>query len=154
MDQLWINDDLQFNFSGRYFPTSFGSQVGLEFYFKTPDFNLFLAPHINQNKNNTFLGIEAMIYEKPVKIGKQRFLATGRVILDAQPKNQNFTENVSTFTGLAGGQVSWRIGKIWYPYIALEGKTRGWVAGNVFLAQQASLKVGVSARIQYEYPGI
>jgi hypothetical protein len=153
MDKIWINDDLQFNFSGRYYPTSFGNQVGIEFYIKTSNYKLFIAPHLNQNKNSSFMGIEAMIYEKPIKIARMRFLATGRVILDTQPKNQRFDEINTEFVGFAGGQIAFKIGKIFYPFVSVEGKTRGWVAGNAFLNQQASFKVGLSARIHYEYPG-
>lgn len=141
-----LGDNKSFNFSGRYYPTSFGSQIGLELYYKTSRYNLFVAPHINRNKSHTFFGVEAMAYEQSFSLSGLKFLGTVRTILDMQPKNQEFQTSGTSFTGLIGGRLSLRASRNFYPYVTIEGKTKGWIAGNPFLDDNVSVKLGLSAR--------
>lgn len=146
VDKINIGKGRGFNFSGRYYPTSFGAQTGLELYYQTDKYNIFLAPHLNNNKSNSFFGLEAMLYEQPLSLLGMDFLGTLRVIADLQPKNQLFNTGSSSFTGLLGGRLSWKAGKHFYPYLALDAKNRGWIAGNAFLDGNISVKLGLSAR--------
>lgn len=145
-DKISIGGNKSFNFSGRYYPTSFGGQAGLELYYQTEKYNLFVAPHLNRNKSNTFFGLEAMLYEHPFSVAGHDFLGTVRVIADLQPKDQLFQTRKASFTGLFGGRLSWQAGKHFFPYVALDAKNKGWIAGNAFLDDNISVKLGLAAR--------
>ena len=137
------------NFSLRYYPTSFGNSIGLDLLLSTPKYNIFVSPHINQNLSHTFGGVEAMIFEYPVKLAGQQFLATVDVIADIQPKDQSFFTAKAAFTCYANASVRWQATKILYPYIGISGKNKGWIRGNPFLKEQFGCEVGLSARFNY-----
>lgn len=139
-------EKLRANFSGRYYPTSFGNSVGVDFMINKGDLNIFVAPHINQNFNNNFPEIEALIYEYPIQIGDNNFLATPRTIIGLQPENQEFMTSNGDFFGLASLDLFWEVNKYFLPFIAMEGKTKGWTKGNVFIDKQISFKLGLSGR--------
>jgi hypothetical protein len=149
MDKIRLQNGNSFNFSGRYYPTSFGNQIGLELYYQTPQFNIFIAPHINQNETHNFIGIEALLFEKPIKIANQKFLTISRIIADLQPQNQAFKTDKAAFTGLISEQITWKVGKYIYPFLSIEAKNKGWIAGNAFLDEKFSIKMGLSTRFDY-----
>jgi hypothetical protein len=149
INEIKLKNDVSFNFSGRYYPTSFGNQIGIDLFFKNSKYNIFVSPHLNQNYENNFFGIEAMVFEKPVKIKQHQFLATARVVADLQPKNQRFKTSSADFTGLAELNVIWKASKHFYPYISVEAKSKGWIAGNAFLDERISIKAGLSVRFNY-----
>lgn len=138
------------NFSFRYYPTSFGNSLGLDLMLKTRKYNFFVSPHINQNYSHNFPGIEAMLFEYPVIAGNQRFLTTVDIIANLQPQNQSFFTKASSFTGYASANVKWRASKIFYPYIGISGKTKGWIKGNPFLGQKLGFEMGLSGRFNYQ----
>ena len=90
-----------------------------------------------------------MIFEYPVKLAGQQFLATVDVIADIQPKDQSFFTAKAAFTCYANASVRWQATKILYPYIGISGKNKGWIRGNPFLKEQFGCEVGLSARFNY-----
>jgi|694.fasta_scaffold68697_3 hypothetical protein len=149
INEIKLKNDASFNFSGRYYPTSFGNQIGIDLFFKNSKFNIFVSPHLNQNYENNFFGIEAMIFEKPVKIKQHQFLTTTRIVADLQPKNQSFKTSSADFTGLVELNMIYKASKHFYPYVSFEAKSKGWIAGNAFLDERFSIKAGLSVRFNY-----
>jgi len=141
-------DKLRGNFSGRYYPTPFGNTIGLDLMVSKGKYNIFLSPHLNQNYENSFPGIEAMLYEYPISYGKYNFLATPRIIVGTQPENLAFMTSEGQFFGLVSLDLIWELNKYIHPFLAFEGKTKGWMKGNVFLEDQVSFEVGLSARFR------
>jgi hypothetical protein len=149
INEINLKNGASFNFSGRYYPTSFGNQIGIDLFFKNAKYNIVVSPHLNQNYENNFFGIEAMIFEKPVKIKQHQFLATTRVVADLQPKNQSFKTSSADFTGLIELDLIYKASKHFFPYISFEAKSKGWIAGNAFLNEHYSIKAGLSFRLNY-----
>ncbi|MBS1771247.1 MAG: hypothetical protein JST82_00200 [Bacteroidetes bacterium] len=137
--------------AGRYYPTSFGNSIGIDLMTSISKYNIFVSPHLNQNLSHNFPGIEAMLFEYPVKMGNQKFLATVDVIADLQPKDQSFFTATGAFTGYANIMLKWKANKFIYPYIGVSGKTKGWVRGNPFLDDKMGFEFGLSARFNYKY---
>lgn len=48
------NASSKFNFSFRYYPTSFGNQLGLSLFLASGKYNIILTPSLNQNYSHTF----------------------------------------------------------------------------------------------------
>lgn len=149
INEIKLKNGASFNFSGRYYPTSFGNQIGIDLFFKNSKYNIFVSPHLNQNYQNNFFGIEAMVFETPVKINQHQFLTTTRVVADLQPKNQSFKTSSADFTGLIEINLIYKASKHLYPYISFEAKSKGWIAGNAFLDERYSVKAGLSVRFNY-----
>lgn len=140
---------LKGNFSFRYFPTSFGATMGIDLLVKTPEYNIFLAPHFNRNYKNYFPGIEIMLFEYPVQAFGQKLLTTVDVIADMQPASQSFFTSKSRFAGYINANLKWKASKILYPFVSVNGKTYGWVKGDPFIKSRAGFEVGLSARVNY-----
>jgi hypothetical protein len=95
--------------------------------------------------NSPFFGVEGAIIDKPYL--DDRLLLSGRSLIWTQPKNQSFTTDKASLGGMVSIRSSYKIGH-WLPYLEIEGKTNGWVMGNVFLEDNISLRCGVNLRIE------
>jgi hypothetical protein len=133
------------SFAVRHLLTPFGNDINLDIFYQTPKNKFFFALHNYNNLNSSFFGLEGAIIDKPFLSNK--LLVSGRSMVWTQPKNQSFLTNQASFGGMLSIRGSYALG-CWSPYIALEGKTRGWVMGNVFLEENLSLNMGISLRMQ------
>ncbi len=134
------------SFAVRHLLTSFGNDISLDIFYQTPKHNLFFTLHNYNNRDNAFWGLEASILDK--RVINDKLLVSGRSMLWAQPKNQSFQTSESSLGGLVGLRGAYEVGEIWFPYLELEAKTKGWVMGNVFLEENISVRAGLSARIK------
>jgi len=130
------------NFAFRYYATSFGNQLGLNLMAKKGKYNFFLNPALNQNLHHSFPSLEAMLIDYPVT---PKVLVTTRLMAWSQPKNQEFQTSEGQAGGLVSATVNYRAG-VFFPYTTLTYKTKGWVAGNVFLDNKFDVKLGVGVR--------
>ncbi len=133
------------SFAVRHLLTPFGNDISLDVFYQTPKNNLFLALHNYNNMNSSFFGIEGAIIDKSYL--DNRLLFSGRSIIWIQPKNQSFTTDKASLGGMLSIRSSYRVGH-WFPYLEIEGKTNGWVMGNVFLENNISLRCGINLRIK------
>jgi hypothetical protein len=133
------------SFAVRHLLTSFGNDISLDVFYQSPKHNLFFSLHNYNNLNASFWGVEGAIIDK--KLWQDKLLISGRTMIWTQPKNQSFTANESSFGGLLNLRGSYSFGK-WLPYLEFEGKTKGWVMGNVFLEDNISLRCGLTIRIE------
>ncbi len=138
------------NFAFRYYPTSFGNVLGLELLYQSPDYNLRFCAHVNQNYENDFPGFEAELFEKPISVAGDGLLTTIRIVADLQPKDQGFFTSEMAFVGSVGATLERQMSKNFFPYIAVQGKTKGWIRGNEFLGENISIGVGLSSRFGLE----
>lgn len=133
------------NFAVRHLLTSFGNDISLDVFYQSPTNNLFFSLHNFNNLSTSFWGLEASIIDK--KYLKDKLLLSSKYMIWIQPKNQSFTSPEGSLGGLINLRGSYSFGN-WFPYVELEGKTKGWVMGNVFLEDNVSLKCGFSFRIE------
>ncbi|GHU84459.1 hypothetical protein FACS189473_1900 [Spirochaetia bacterium] len=138
---------LKGNFAVYHYLTSFGSDVPVQIFLKKAPFNMLFTWHSYQNYHTYFPAIEAQLFEFPLQFTpKFGLLLSPRVLLGAQPKNQEFRTSAPEFLGLFGLRVDFVIDKHILPFIDFSVKTAGWVAGNEYLNANASVKLGVSLR--------
>jgi hypothetical protein len=143
-------DDIRGNFALRYSPTSFGNVLGLELFYQSSAVNLRVGLHLNQNYEHGFPGIEVELFEKPIPVADRVLLATIHLVADLQPRDQGFFTSEMSFAGLLGTTLALQVGKNFYPYLAVEGKTEGWMRGNEFLEEKISVELGLSTRFGLE----
>ena len=135
-----------FNFAVRHMLNSFGNDISINMYAKVGKWNCVLIPHFSNNFVRTFPSIEAQLIEFPYTYAGNQFLLSPKVILGTQPKNLEFKNRKAQFLGYLGCRADWVNKSIFYPWIELDAKTKGWIAGNEFQGSNISLRLGVSAR--------
>ncbi|HOF16969.1 MAG TPA: hypothetical protein PLF32_04295 [Bacteroidales bacterium] len=133
------------NFAIRHLLTPFGNDIALDVFYQTPEYNFFFALHNYNNLHKSFFGLECAIIDQAFL--QNKLLISGRTMLWIQPKEQAFLAKKASFGGMLGFRASYGI-KCWYPYIAVEGKTGGWLMGNPFLEKNISMNMGISLRIK------
>ncbi len=136
------SNPLLFNFAFSYYPTSFGSQVGLNLLLKTGNFNWIVAPTINKNLDHNFPSLDMALFEYPIG---DKMLVSPRFMLWAQPEDQSFYTDQAQVGGLVSSKISYKLGNF-YPYVNMGYKTEGWAAGEVFLEKRFSMDLGIMAR--------
>ena len=144
---IHLKNDYYFNFAVRHFLTSFGDDISLNVFLQTRNSNLIFRYHHANNYNKNFPSIEAELFEKPFGFLELDFLLSPRIIAGFQPKNQSFFTEESEFLGYAGCRIDW-VSNWVHPWVELSAKTDGWIAGNEFLNNNFSVKIGLSTRFK------
>jgi hypothetical protein len=134
------------NFAFRQFYTSFGTDLSVNVYLKKAPFNMAFAYHSYMNYDSYFPAVEAELVDFPLRLGGLNMLLSPRILIGAQPKDQDFFTADPEFFGLAGLRVDFALSRHFLPYLEINAKTDGWVAGNESLDAAASVKLGLSAR--------
>ena len=148
INSIKVSTDFQFNFGLFHYMSSFGYDLGSNFFVNYKQHRVFFALHNYHNLNNNFYGIEAQLIDRELLIRNKILLLSPAVHLWTQPKNQEFRTSDSQLGAKAEIYVSTKLDKTWRPYISLSAKTNGWVAGDVYLNSNISGRIGVSAFIK------
>jgi hypothetical protein len=134
------------NFAIRHLLTSFGTDVSAQVFLKYEPFNMAFTYHNYLNYQNYFPAIEAELVDYPLYFGRFGMYLSPRIIIGMQPEDQNFKTGNPEFLGLFGLRVDFMASRHFLPYIDFTAKTDGWVAGNEYLDNNISLKIGLSMR--------
>ena len=128
--------------------TSFGDTVDANIFLHQDDMRLLVVVHTYGNGQRRFPGIDAEVIDHRVSVGGRPLNVSLRGARWLQPADQRFHTSDSTPGALLGFTVQrpgrGRIGG----YFAAEGKTEGWVAGNVYLGPNVSVRVGLSIELR------
>ncbi len=140
-----VSQHLNMNFAVRHYLTSFGDDTQLDLFLDVKGNKNLVSLHKYTNHNTTFAGLEWQTFLKQFRIGKRSFLTSSRVMAWTQPDAQQFYTAKQQAGGLVAIKAQYETKSKWMPYFELEGKTKGWVAGNPFLNEKVSLRLGVMA---------
>jgi len=139
--------DLRVNASAGHYLTSFGHTIDVNLFLKEGATNLFVVLHRYTNGARSLPGMEVQLLEAPVTVAGRALDVSPRVALWLQPRDQGFR----TRSPQPGGLVSVRVRQATPArvgaFVELEGKTAGWVAGNVHLERNLSARIGGSVRL-------
>lgn len=131
------------NVALRHILTPFGEDIALDVFYQSPERflkNLFFAIHTYQNYTSTnFSGLEVAFYRQPLY---KKLEIDARLMMWNQPKNQSFTTSEGQLGGLLGFTLAYPFAQRFHSFVELEGKTYGWVMGNVFLDKNLSIRLG------------
>lgn len=133
------------NLAFRHLMTSFGNDISLDLFYQNPTMNLLVSLHNYNNFNRSFFGLEGRLIDHSLL--NDKLLLSGRCMAWLQPENQSFMTSDARFGGLLGVRGAYRFGKSLLPYVEIEGKSKGWVMGNVFLNENISVNLGLSLHI-------
>lgn len=132
------------NFAFRHYLTSFGDDVSLDLYLQAPMFNVYATLHSYNNLHHHFGGLEAGLIDFPLL--NNRMQIGGRVMFWVQPKEMSFYTSKGAVGGLVNARISYH-SRFIDPYLELGWKSKGWVAGNVCLNSNFSVRAGIRWQI-------
>lgn len=138
---------LRFNIRAGHVLTSFGHTVDANVFLKQDRINLFLVLHSYENGERRFPGVDARLLNYPVVLGKQQLEISPRLALWMQPEDQRFRTSAASAGGLAALRVHRSVAGRFGSWVEVEAKTAGWVAGNVHLDPNVSLRLGGSVAL-------
>ncbi|MBY0244066.1 MAG: hypothetical protein K2Q03_01290 [Sphingobacteriaceae bacterium] len=143
---LW--KDWKTNFAIYQWYTSFGTDVKFDLYLKNDKINLSSSLHQYENLRNKFLAFELQLLNYPILRKKNMNLyVSPRVLLGQQPRNQLFVTEARSFIGLMDTKIDLITqNRIFFPSINLGYKTKGWVAGNPYIAENIYGSIGLNVR--------
>jgi hypothetical protein len=128
----------------KYYPTSFGSTINLNMFIKKSEVNLFVSVLNQMNYKSYFPGLDVQLSDYPVKVFDKQIYLGGRAMAWLQPQDQNFKTDKAQFGALGSISLSVPVNDILRVNGEVEAKTAGWVAGNMFLEPNISMRLGVS----------
>lgn len=125
---------------------SFGYLVGGQVFAQNRGHGLLLDVNAYVNHERTFPGIDARWLGREMMMPHCPVVPSLRLAAWQQPKNQSFFASEAIPGGLVGLKMALASDRWLTPFVELEGKTQGWVAGNVYLDRNFSTRIGVSSR--------
>ncbi len=132
----------RWNWNLRHFLTSFGYSLEGNIFIKDGERNWLFKAHAFANAVRVFPGLSAELSRWPMPGSKQKL--TSRVSLWAQPEAQRVKSTVDRLGVLAALEIARPIAPGFEVHAGLEGKSEGWVAGNVYIEPAMSLWTGAT----------
>lgn len=143
ISRIKLNEKTSFSFAGRHILNSFGYDVGADLFFEHNGSQWFIGLHGYHNKEKFFPGIEIERPSFKLKGRKKDIPMQARIMLWLQPHDQLFTTAKAQAGGLLQMRGKHQLGKSFSVYAELEAKTKGWVAGNPYLDQNITMRMGL-----------
>jgi hypothetical protein len=144
----WDGGALRLNATASHYLTSFGHSIDLNIFLKEGTTNLLVAAHRYSNGARSFPGLDAQLLSVPVTVAGRSFEVSPRLALWMQPEGQDFRTTSSTAGALGSVRVRPATSARISTFVEIEGKTEGWVAGNVSLDPNVSVRIGGSLRLK------
>ncbi|NBW81796.1 hypothetical protein EBR21_08575 [bacterium] len=145
--------ELGLNASLAHYVTPFGTAIRLNVFMKTLSKQtpfgtqgLLFAWQQNSNRKKSYPQID--IEHRPVPVGDGTIGIGARAALWLQPKNLDFFALKPQPGALLGVRVVHDCQLGFQPWLELEGKTKGWVAGQVDLGQTYGMRAGIETRLK------
>jgi hypothetical protein len=139
---------LEFQVGLRHLLTSFGYTVDANIFWKEDAANVFVILHSYFNRERYFPGAEAELLRYSVRVGGRAVDITPRLAAWLQPDGQRFRTAGAAAGVLGSMRLEPGAVRRLAPYLEIEAKTAGWVAGNVDLGSNVSLRLGVTASLR------
>ena len=139
---------LQFQIGLRHLLTSFGYTVDANIFWKEDAASLFVILHNYVNGERYFPGAEAELLRQPVRVGGRELYITPRLAAWLQPEGQRFRSARAVAGALGSIRLEPRARRALAPYVEVEVKTAGWVAGNVDLGGNLGVRLGVAGTLR------
>ena len=123
--------------------TSFGYTVDANVFMSRRGTDLFAALHNYFNGERWFPGIELERLRQPVSLAGRRWLLSSRGAVWLQPRNQEFRTTRARPGALVALTLAPGKARGLRPFVQVEAKTEGWVAGNVHLGPGVNVRIGI-----------
>jgi hypothetical protein len=124
--------------------TAFGHTVNTHLFVRQGRANVFAVVNRYANAARTFTGVDVRVLDWPVQALGHTLAVSPRLAAWQQPDGQRFRSAKARLGGLAALRADYRRPGRVGAFAELEGKTAGWVSGNVYLGPNVSVRTGVT----------
>jgi len=131
------------NITLRHHLASFGHVINVNFFLKTKEKNILVVLHRYFNGSRDYPGLDVSVLRYPLTTGPHPIKLSTTVSGWMQPEDQLFTSDTGTPGGLINLRTAYGVSEDVEPYLELETKSEGWVAGNVYLDANFSARTGL-----------
>jgi hypothetical protein len=138
---------MQWNAALRHYLTSFGYSIDVNLLAQQAQHKLTLTLHNYFNHHHYFPGISLSLLRYPIMAGDQYIRFTPRMDVWLQPEDQQFDTRKGKVGGLVSLKLERPLSERYDGFVELEAKTDGWVAGNVYLEDNVSVRLGFIAHL-------
>ena len=137
----------RWNATLRHHLTSFGYSIDANFFYQQNSVNAMAIVHHYFNNTHFYPGLELALVRFPVSVFNSRLPLSVRSSVWLQPTAQRFDADSSELGGIATLKFNFPSYRQWETFLEMEAKTQGWVAGNVYLGNNFSVRLGVAAKL-------
>lgn len=141
----WTGGEVRWNAQLQHTLTSFGGNSALSLFFSEGERAVDATVHLYQNRHAVFPGLELRL--PGLSLGSESLGYSPRLMAWSQPRALAFEARTGEWGGLAGVRTEWRIAAGFVPYMDVEAKSQGWVAGTVDQGRSVLVRIGVSGKL-------
>jgi hypothetical protein len=124
--------------------TSFGYVIDANVFLRRGGLKLAATTHAYVSQEHVLPGLDVQLLGLPVHVGGATLTLTPRLAAWLQPRDQLYRSRETTAGGLLGLRAGLGSRRV-RPYLEVEAKTEGWVAGNVYLGKNVTVRAGFTA---------
>lgn len=141
INRIKVTDDFSFNFFTQYAPTHFGNDIALYIPFTLNETNLLINLHRYSNFENSGFGVGAGYFDINLT---EKLKADVEVNFWNQP--EAFFEEDKVSGGYLNIESRYELNDKFSVFVALDGKTKGWMIGEPDLDNNFSVQAGIHFR--------
>ena len=134
----FFGEDVTWNARFSHYLTSFGYTIDANLFWQMRGRKMFAQLHNGVNDSAYFPGLTLQWLDEPM----WGTLLTVGATLWSQPRGQRVTESNSSMLIDGMARVKYPLTDRVFPYVEVEAKTPGWIAGNVFLDRDVTTWLG------------
>jgi hypothetical protein len=131
----------------RHHLTSFGYTIDANVFYQQNSVNAMAILHHYFSKSHFYPGLELALVRFPISLFRMQMPLSVRTSVWLQPKEQLFYTDESELGGIATIKFNFPTYQRLETFIEMEAKTQGWVAGNVYLGDNISARMGITAKL-------
>jgi len=132
--------DLQWNARLSHFITSFGYTVDANLFLRWDDKKFLIKLHNGFNTETYFPGLSVAWIDQ--RLPWDNLFLNHELTVWNQPRGQNVHSLAGDTMVAASEKLAYKMGN-YTPYVGVEAKTPGWLAGNVYLERNLTLWTGL-----------
>ncbi len=143
-ESIKIGEDSKFTFNLKHHLTPFGYSINTNLLFKKDKLNIYSTLLSYSNYERNYFGVDLQLIDYPLEGFDNRLVLNGRLSLWEQPEDLLFKTEKGEVGGLVGIGVKYRLNNNWSANFGVEGKSKGWVASNVYLEENITSSLSLS----------
>ncbi len=141
--EIRVHESLALNLAVRHYLTSFGDDIQLDIYLNYKNHKSIVTFHKYSNHDREwYSGLEMNTYITYITFKESNLIGNIRGMIWSQPDNQSFFTEESQMGGLISFKVAYQNRSVFQPYLEIDTKTNGWVAGIPYLKKKISTRFG------------
>jgi len=139
---------IDWNANLKHYLTPFGYAINAHLFMRHAHHNLLLTLHNYFNQYHYFPGLTLETFNIPINVAGIKLRNDLRISLWSQPQALDFSTSKAKIGSHLSIKSKYQWTKALSSYWQMEYKTHGWLAGNVYLSNNFSIRLGLSIDVE------